>query len=315
MSTLVIVEHDNKKMQLSTQHVLTAALKLDTHPHLLIVGYECESVVNEAANLQGVGKIWVADNPCYQYQYAENVSELIHSFAASYSHILVASNTFGKNLLPRVAALFDVAQISDVIKIVNPHTFERPIYAGNAIEVVESLDNKQLLSIRTTAFDATNEIAASPCVIEKIDLTFPADRTQFIAHQLSQSQRPDLSSAKMVVAGGRGLQSVEKFKLIEELADALGGAVGASRAAVDAGFVPNDCQVGQTGKVVAPTLYIAIGISGAVQHLAGMKDAKVIVAINKDEDAPIFQIATYGLVGDLFEIVPQLIQQIKSTRE
>lgn len=311
MSTLMIVEHDNQAMQLSTRHVLSAALQLGEEPILLVVGYQCQKIAEEVASLAGVKAVWLVDDACYEHSFAENISQLIAELASSFKYVLAPASTFGKNILPRVAAMMDVAQISDVIRIIDPTTFERPIYAGNAIETVKSLDEQILLSIRTTAFDAVINTQAA-CEIIPLDKVFPSTQTKFINHQLSQSLRPSLTNAKIVVSGGRALQSAEKFKLIEVLADTLGAAVGASRAAVDAGFVPNDYQIGQTGKVVAPTLYIAIGISGAIQHLAGMKDSKVIVAINKDADAPIFQIANYGLVGDLFELVPQLIEQLKN---
>jgi len=310
MSTLIIVQHDNQTMQPSTRHVLKAALAIDDHPILLVVGHDCKSVASEAAVLKGVQAVWLADNVCYQHQLAENVSQLVASIASTFTTIMTASSTQGKDLLPRIAAQLDIAQISDVIEILDNETFLRPIYAGNALETVRVLDNQKALSIRTTAFDAVTETQPS-CSIEILEQKFITSRTQFVEHQLNHSVRPDLNSAKIVVSGGRGLQSAEKFKLIEDLADALGAAIGASRAAVDAGFVSNDYQVGQTGKIVAPNLYIAVGISGAVQHLAGMKDSKVIVAINKDEDAPIFQIANYGLVGDLFQLVPELIEQLK----
>ncbi len=310
MSTLIIVEHDNQVMQPTTRQVLSAALQFDENPVLLVVGYHCESVATEAATLEGVKAVWYVDHDCYEHQLAENISQLVAELAPSYTNILAASSTYGKNLLPRIAALIDVAQVSDVTRIIDKTTFEHPIYAGNAIETVRVLDDKKILSIRTTAFDAVTG-SQTACSIEKIDKMITQTTTAFVSQQLSESVRPDLSSAQIVVSGGRGLQSAEKFKLIEELADVLGAAVGASRAAVDAGFVPNDYQVGQTGKVVAPNLYIAVGISGAVQHLAGMKDSKVIVAINKDADAPIFQIANYGLVGDLFVLLPELIQKLK----
>lgn len=311
MSTLIIVEHDNQVMQPSTRNVLAASMLLNQNPILLVVGHNCQAVAEEAATLSGVQTVWLADNVCYAHQLAENVSQLVAAIATPFTAIMAASTTFGKNILPRVAALLDVAQISDVTRIIDHETFEHPIYAGNVLETVRSLDDKKILSIRTTAFTPTAE-TQMPCCIERIEQLFSLSQTSFIDQQLSQSTRPELSIAKMIVSGGRGLQSAEKFKLIDDLADVLGAAVGASRAAVDAGFVTNDCQVGQTGKVVAPSLYIAVGISGAVQHLAGMKDSKVIVAINKDEDAPIFQIANYGLVGDLFVIVPQLIEELRS---
>ncbi len=311
MSALVLVEHNNQTMHPATRNTLTAALELDDKPTLLVVGHQCRSVAEQVAALAGVHAVWYVDKPCFEHQLAEQVSDLVVSFANSFNAILASSSTFGKNILPRIAAQLDVAQVSDVSKILEADLFEHPIYAGNAIETVRVLDATKVMTIRSTAFNPVTG-SQSACCIEVIDSEFNAKGTQFVKHELSKSTRPDLGSAKVVVSGGRGLQSAEKFKLIEELADALGAAVGASRAAVDAGFVPNDYQVGQTGKVVAPTLYIAIGISGAVQHLAGMKDSKVIVAINKDEDAPIFQIANYGLVGDLFELVPQLIDQLKS---
>ncbi|WP_454780628.1 electron transfer flavoprotein subunit alpha/FixB family protein [Legionella sp. WA2022007384] len=311
MSTLVLVEHDNQTLHPSTRNALSAALELDNEPTLLIVGHQCKAVAEQAATLAGAHAVWYVDNPCYEHPLAEQVSDLILSFADSFQAIIVPASTFGKNIAPRIAARLDVAQVSDVSKIIDKETFEHPIYAGNAIETVRVLDSIKVLTIRATAFNPVTANQAS-CFIEQIDKEFVAKESQFVKHELSKSERPDLGSAKIVVSGGRGLQSAEKFQLIEELADVLGAAVGASRAAVDAGFVPNDYQVGQTGRIVAPMLYIAVGISGAVQHLAGMKDSKIIVAINKDEDAPIFQIADYGLVGDLFELVPQLIAQLKN---
>ena len=310
MRSLVLVEHDNQKMYPSTPHVLKAALSIGNKPTLLVVGYNCESVAAEVATLEGVACVWWVDGAEYEHFLAENIAELMASFADSFDLFFAASSTFGKNILPRLAAKLDVAQISDVTRFINSNTVEHPIYAGNAIETVRCLDDKKVFTIRTTAFDAVTA-QQMPAEIKKINVTVKAQHTRFIEHQISVSTRPELSSAKRIVAGGRGLQSAEQFILIDELADVLGAAVGASRAAVDAGFVPNDYQVGQTGKVVAPMLYIAVGISGAIQHLAGMKDSKVIVAINKDEDAPIFQVADYGLVGDLFELVPQLIEQLK----
>ncbi len=311
MSTLILVEHDNQTMHPATRSVLSAAQQLGGEIHMLVAGYQCNAVAEQVATLSGVHKVLYADKPSYEHPLAEQMSDLVLSLANSFKAILIPSSTFGKNIAPRVAAQLDVAQVSDVSKILDNDTFEHPIYAGNAIEKVRVLDAIKVLTIRTTAFDAVNAAQAA-CTIETLDKECIAQSSQFVRHELSKSERPDLGTAKIVVSGGRGLQSAEKFKLIEELADALGAAVGASRAAVDAGFVPNDYQVGQTGKVVAPMLYIAVGISGAVQHLAGMKDSKVIVAINKDEDAPIFQIADYGLVGDLFELVPQLIAHLKN---
>jgi electron transfer flavoprotein alpha subunit len=310
MSTLVIAEHNNNLMHPATRNTFAAALQLGKNPVLLVVGHKCQKVAEEAATMAGVHAVWLADNACYEHQLAENVSDLVTSICSPFSAILAPASTFGKNLLPRIAAKLDVAQISEVSRIIDQNTFEHPIYAGNAIETLRSLDKIKILTIRATAFDSINK-QQSPCPIERIDKIVVESNPKFCQQILSESKRPDLGSAKIVVSGGRGLQSAEKFKLIEDLADTLGAAVGASRAAVDAGFVSNDFQVGQTGKVVAPNLYFAIGISGAVQHLAGMKDAKVIVAINKDKDAPIFQIANYGMVGDLFELVPQLIDQLK----
>jgi electron transfer flavoprotein alpha subunit len=309
MSTLIVVEHDNETIHPSVGQVLSAAKALEDKVVLLVVGYNCSSVCEQAAMLDGVDAVWQVDDVVYEHQMAENVSKVIAELAASCTAILAPSTTYGKNCLPRVAALLDVMQVSDVTNIINLNTFEHPIYAGNAIETVKVLDDKKVLTIRTTAFDGVTQQQA-PCEIESFDKIYPLKGSEFVTQELSTSSRPELSAASVVVSGGRGLQSAEKFKLVEELADTLGAAVGASRAAVDAGFVANEYQVGQTGKVVAPTLYIALGISGAVQHLAGMKDSKVIVAINKDEDATIFQVADYGLVGDVFELVPQLIAQL-----
>lgn len=309
MSLLVLVEHQNQVMHPATANTLSAALTLDNDISCLVIGSECRKVAEQAARLQGVSRVWLLDNPEFQHPSAEQIRNIVMTIAGDFDAILTASSTFGKNILPGIAAKLDVTQVSDVTKIIDKSTFEHPIYAGNAIETVRVLDKIKVLSIRSTAFEA---VTASQPAAAIEDLTAPAMtvKSTFVRHNLSQSERPDLGSAKIVVSGGRGLQNAEKFKMIEDLADALGAAVGASRAAVDAGFVPNDYQVGQTGRVVAPTLYIAIGISGAIQHMAGMKDSKVIVAINKDEDAPIFQIANYGLVGDLFELVPELIKKI-----
>lgn len=310
MSTLVIAEHNNKQLHSATLNTIAAAKKLGKECVVLVAGYQCQKVAEDAAVVDGVHAVWLYDNACYEHPLAESLGNLIVGLADSFDAILAPSTTFGKNLLPRVAAKLDVIQVSDVSRIIDTDTFEHPIYAGNAIETIKVLDPKKVLTIRTTAFDAVSEKQTACCIeaMNNVDSKCPS---KFVKHELNQSTRPDLGAAKIIVSGGRGLQNAEKFKLIEEFADVLGAAVGASRAAVDAGFVPNDYQVGQTGKVVAPNLYFAIGISGAVQHLAGMKDSKVIVAINKDADAPIFQIASYGLVGDLFEIVPQLIEQLK----
>lgn len=310
MSVLVLVEHDNQSMHPSTKNTLAAALKLDEKPTFVVIGSSCQAVADEVATLAGVGTVWLVDDSQCQHPLAESIADILFSLSESFDTFIAPASTYGKNSLPRLAAKLDVAQVSDVTAILDQNTFEHPVYAGNAIETLRVLDAKKVLTVRTTAFNAITETQPA-CCIEHLEKTCQAKAVKYLGQQLSVSERPDLGSANIIVSGGRGLQSAEKFKLIEDLADSLGAAVGASRAAVDAGFVPNDYQVGQTGKVVAPTLYIAVGISGAIQHLAGMKDSKVIVAINKDEDAPIFQIADYGLVGDLFELVPQLIEQLK----
>jgi electron transfer flavoprotein alpha subunit len=310
MSVLILAEHDNQKLQLATAHLLSVAQALGDEVVILVAGHDCKAVADEASKLSGVSRVCLADAPCYAHPLAENLSALINAQLEGVDALLAPATTFGKDVLPRVAAMQDVAQVSDVTKIIDTETFEHPIYAGNAIETVRVLDNLKVLSIRTTAFDAVTS-AQTACSIETLDIALDAENTQFIDAVTPESTRPELTAAKRVVSGGRGLQSAEQFKLIEDLADVLGAAVGASRAAVDAGFISNDHQVGQTGKIVAPSLYIAVGISGAVQHLAGIKDAKVIVAINKDEDAPIFQIADYALVGDLFTLVPELINKLK----
>lgn len=310
MSAFLLVEHDQKHLHPSTARVLQAALALDKQVILLVIGYQCEAVAKEAALLAGVKEIWYVDEACYQYFLAENISLLVAELCRDGKAILAPASTFGKDILPRVSGLLDNEQVSDVTKIISHDTFEHPIYAGNAIETVQVLDDKKIITVRPTAFEPVTE-KQPPCPIKRIDKVVEAKKTTFIDQKLNQSARPELVGASIVVSGGRGLQSKEEFALIEKLADALGAAVGASRAAVDAGFVPNDYQVGQTGKIVAPSLYIAVGISGAIQHVAGMKGSKVIVAINKDEDAPIFQIADYGLVGDLFVLVPQLIELLK----
>ncbi|MDT8282537.1 MAG: FAD-binding protein [Gammaproteobacteria bacterium] len=312
MSVLILVEHDNQNMHPATKNTLAAALQLDDKPTLLVIGYQCQAVAEQAAELAGAGTVWLIDSDRCEHPLAEPITEILLSLSDSFKTFLAPASTYGKNIFPRFAAKLDVAQVSDVTAIIDHSTFEHPVYAGNAVETVRVLDEIKVLTIRTTAFNPITESQA-PCGIETQDKQCQSQQVTFISQALSASERPDLSSARIIVAGGRGLQTAEKFKLIEDLADALGAAVGASRAAVDAGFVPNDYQVGQTGKVVAPGLYIAVGISGAVQHMAGMKDSKVIVAINKDEDAPIFQIADYGLVGDLFELVPQLIEKLKQS--
>jgi electron transfer flavoprotein alpha subunit len=303
MAILVLAEHDNTHLKLDTAKVISAAKAIGAEIHLLVAGFECAEVVTAAKTLDGVSKVLVADASVYQAQLAENLSALVLTLASDYEHILSAASSVGKDTLPRVAALLDVAQISEVIEVVSPDTFVRPIYAGNALATVQSLDSKKVMTVRSSAFD----VAASNGSAEVVSLTQVIEaKTAFVSQELTVSARPELGSAGIIVSGGRGMGSGENFALLETLADKLGAAVGASRAAVDAGFVPNDLQVGQTGKIVAPDLYIAVGISGAIQHLAGMKDSKIIVAINKDPEAPIFQVADYGLEADLFEAVPAL---------
>ncbi|NNM60116.1 MAG: electron transfer flavoprotein subunit alpha/FixB family protein [Legionellales bacterium] len=309
MHTLVIAEHDNKQLKSATRHTLKAASSLNLPVIVLIAGYQCEAVANEVAKCEGVSQVLLAEHIDYLHQFPENISKLVISLVDGASYVMAPADTFGKQLMPRVAALLDTEQISDVIRIDAPDTFVRPIYAGNALATVKSTAAKKVLTIRSTAFPMIGEQTQSAS-ISHIDVHFPLDRIQFVDLQVSESSRPELGNARVVVSGGRALQNAENFKMIEALADKLGGAVGASRAAVDAGFVPNDYQVGQTGKIVAPELYIAIGISGAIQHLAGMKDSKVVVAINKDPDAPIFQVADYGLVGDLFALLPELMKEL-----
>lgn len=306
MKILLIAEHDNKTLKAVNHHVLTAAKQLGKEIDILVVGNGCESVVEQAKKLP-IHSVLVSDADEYKHQLAENVASLVANMAANYQVVLAAATTCGKNLLPRVAALLDVAMIADVIKIISFDTFERPIYAGNAIATVQTKDAIKILTIRTTAFAAIqSDENPQTANIELMKKMIPNEKSQFVNQSLTVSIRPDLTSARIIISGGRGLKSAENFKLLEAIADQLGAALGASRAAVDAGFAPNDYQVGQTGKVVAPDLYIAIGISGAIQHLAGMKDSKVIVAINSDPDAPIFQIADYGLVADLFKVLPEL---------
>ena len=305
MSILVIAEHDHQQLKAATLNTIAAAQKIGGDIHVLVAGSNCSSAAQQAATLDGVSLVKVADAAHYAAQTAENLTALVVDQAAGYTHLLAPATTFGKNLLPRVAALLDVAQISDIIGVESPDTFVRPIYAGNALATVQSSDKIKVITVRTTAF-ATVE-SKNQAKTENIAAGPDTAQTQLQHRELTQSARPELGAAKIIVSGGRGLGSGENYHaLLEPLADKLGAALGASRAAVDAGFVPNDYQVGQTGKIVAPQLYIAVGISGAIQHLAGMKDSKVIVAINKDPDAPIFQIADYGLVADLFEAVPQL---------
>ena len=308
MSVLVIAEHDNQELKASTRATVTAASEFQEDVHVLVIGAGCQAVAEAAAQVAGVKKVLTAEDGAYEHQLAEDLAEVITSLAAQYSAILAPATTFGKNLLPRVGALLDVQPISDVLAIESADTFKRPIYAGNVIATVKSNDSIKVLTVRTTAFDAAAEQDAAS--IESVPAASVKGLSRFLKEELAASDRPELTSAKVVISGGRGLMSGDNFELLYTLADKLGAAVGASRAAVDAGFVPNDMQVGQTGKIVAPDLYIAVGISGAIQHLAGMKDSKVIVAINKDEEAPIFQVADYGLVADLFDVLPELNEKI-----
>ena len=309
MTILVIAEHDHQQLKAATLNTVAAAQKIGGDIHLLVAGSNCQAAAQEAATLNGVSLVKVADAAHYQSQTAENLTALIIANAAGYSHILAPATTFGKNLLPRVAALLDVAQISEITGVESADTFVRPIYAGNALATVKSADAVKVITVRTTAFDAVNR--ENTAKIDSIAAAADTAQTTLTNRELTKSERPELGAAKIIVSGGRGLGSGENYHtLLEPLADKLGAALGASRAAVDAGFVPNDYQVGQTGKIVAPQLYIAVGISGAIQHLAGMKESKVIVAINKDPDAPIFQVADYGLVADLFETVPQLVNAV-----
>ena len=307
MAILVLAEHDNSALKLDTAKIVTAARAIGDEVHVLVAGHQCGAVVKAAQALQGVSQVLVADASAYQAHLAENFAKLLVDLAPSYGHILASASSLGKDTLPRVAALLDVAQISEVIAVVSADTFVRPIYAGNALETLQSLDAIKVMTVRASAFDAASE--GNNAAVTTLDKVFEA-KTQFVSQSLTVSERPELGNAGIIVSGGRGMGSGENFGMLEQLADKLGAAVGASRAAVDAGFVSNDLQVGQTGKIVAPNLYIAVGISGAIQHLAGMKDAKVIVAINKDPEAPIFQVADYGLVADLFEAVPELISSL-----
>ncbi|NIP13940.1 MAG: electron transfer flavoprotein subunit alpha/FixB family protein [Pseudomonadales bacterium] len=309
MSVLVVADHDNAELKPVTLVVMAAAVAIGGDVDVLVAGEGCGPVAEAAAKIPGVNKVLLADNAAYAHQLAENIAPLVAELGASYSHILTAHTTVGKNFLPRVAALLDVAQISDIQGVDGPDTFKRPIYAGNAVATVKSNDAIKVVSVRGTAFDPVAAEGGS-AGIENVASVQDAGVSSFVGEELAQSERPELTAASVIISGGRGMQSGENFALLEGIADKLGAAIGASRAAVDAGFVPNDMQVGQTGKIVAPDLYIAVGISGAIQHLAGMKDSKVIVAINKDEDAPIFQVADYGLVADLFKALPELESQI-----
>ncbi len=308
MAVLVLAKHDNAALNDATAKAVTAAKGLGGDIHVLVAGEGCAPAAAAAAALNGVGKVLHADAPAYAHRLAEPLAELLHALAGPYEHIVFPATTTGKNVAPRLAALLDVMVISEVIAVHGPDTFDRPIYAGNAVQTVQSGDPKKVLTIRPASFEATGAQAAAP--VETVAAAGDPGVSSWIEDRVAASDRPELASARIVVSGGRALGSEENFRIIESLADKLGAAVGASRAAVDSGYAPNDWQVGQTGKVVAPELYVAIGISGAIQHLAGMKDSKVIVAINKDEEAPIFQVADYGLVGDLFQIVPELEKKL-----
>jgi electron transfer flavoprotein alpha subunit len=308
MTALVIAEHDNAHLKGSTLNTVTAAAACGGEVHLLIAGHNAGPAAEQAAKIAGVARVLLADAPHLADGLAENVAEQALAIANNYSHILAPATAYGKNILPRVAAKLDVGQISEIIKVDAPDTFERPIYAGNAIATVQSSDPVKVITVRTTGFDAAG--SGGNAAIEQLSPVPDSGKSAFVHRELARSDRPELTAAKIIVSGGRGMGSGENFKLLEPLADKLGAAMGASRAAVDAGFVPNDWQVGQTGKIVAPQLYIAVGISGAIQHLAGMKDSKTIVAINKDPEAPIFSVADYGIVGDLFEVVPQLVKEL-----
>ena len=309
MVALVIAEHDNASLKGSTHHTVTAAAQCGGEVHVLVAGANCGAAAAQAAQIAGVSKVLVADAAHFADGLAENVAEQALALAGAYSHILAPATAYGKNILPRVAAKLDVAQISEITKVDAPDTFERPIYAGNAIAYVQSSDKVKVITVRTTGFDSAASTGGS-ATIENVAAVADLGKSSFVGRELAKSDRPELTAAKIIVSGGRGMGSGDNFKILEPLADKLGAAMGASRAAVDAGFVPNDWQVGQTGKIVAPSLYIAVGISGAIQHLAGMKDSKTIVAINKDPEAPIFSVADYGIVGDLFEVVPQLVKEL-----
>ncbi len=313
MSVLVIAEHDNQVLKPATHNTIAAAARLGGDIHVLVAGSDCATVAEAAAKVAGVSKALLADAEHYAHPLAENLAPLITGLATGYSHILAPATTFGKNLLPRVAALLDVAQISEIVAVESEDTFVRPIYAGNVLGTVQSKDALKVITVRTTAFDPAAPEGGS-ATVEAVAVAEDSGISSFVGQELTKSERPELTAAGIVVSGGRGMGSGENFRLLEEIADKLGAAVGASRAAVDAGFVPNDYQVGQTGKIVAPQLYIAVGISGAIQHLAGMKDSKVIVAINKDEEAPIFQVADYGIVGDLFKILPELTAALDTAK-
>ena len=304
MTTLLIAEHDNKILNEANKKAMDAATKIGEEVHILVAGKDCSEVANQASKIAGVSKVLLCDNPIYEKHMAESYADLVVEISSDYNAILTTASTTGKNFMPRVAALLDIPQISEIINVIDSNTFERPIYAGNAIQTVKSLSDKKIITVRAPSFQAAED--QDPATVENIQNFEDKNLSEYISEELTKSDRPELTAAKIIISGGRGMQNGENFVLLEGVADKLGAALGASRAAVDAGFVPNDYQVGQTGKVVAPELYIAVGISGAIQHLAGMKDSKVIVAINKDEEAPIFQVADYGLVADLFKAIPDL---------
>ena len=310
MSVLILVEHDNQELKSSTLNTVTAARQLGDDLHGLVIGSGCAEVAAAVARIDGIKKVCLVDSVDFEHGLVENSAIVVADLAKNYRHVLAPASTFGKNLMPRVAAMLDVQQISDISSILSDDTFIRPIYAGNALAKVQSSDSIKLITVRTTTFDAA-EVNGPGAPVETLDSSANAGLSEFLKHDLTRNERPELTTAKIVISGGRGMQSGENFQMLERVADQLGAAVGASRAAVDAGYVPNDYQVGQTGKVVAPDLYIAVGISGAIQHLAGMKDSKVIVAINKDEEAPIFQISDFGWVVDLFDAIPELEQALK----
>ncbi|MFH1602579.1 MAG: FAD-binding protein [Pseudomonadota bacterium] len=309
MSILVIADHDNQSIKGATLNTVAGAAKIGSDIVVLVAGSGCAAAAEAAAKIAGVKKVLIADAPQYKDELAENLAALVVSIAAGYSHIVAAATSFGKNVAPRIAALLDVAQISEIVAVESPDTFVRPIYAGTALATVQSKDTVKVITIRTTGFDAVAASGGSAAV-EAVSAAADAGLSSLVGRELVKSERPELTAAKVVVSGGRGLGSAENFKILDPLADKLGAALGASRAAVDAGFVPNDLQVGQTGKIVAPELYFAFGISGAIQHMAGMKDSRFIVAVNKDEEAPIFEFADYGIVGDLFKVVPELVKEL-----
>ncbi len=314
MAVLVLAQHDNQNLDPATLHAVTAASQLPGPCHMLVAGQDCAAAADAAAKVQGIDKVLRVEHAAYANPVAEDLAPLLVAMADGYDHLVAGSTTFSRNVMPRVAAMLDTAQLSDIVEVVSPSTFKRYIYAGNALTTVESKDAKRVITVRTTTFDAAAAEGGSASV-ETAAAVDPAGLARFIGREVQSSARPDLGSARIVVSGGRGVGSSDNFQIIEQLADSVGAAVGASRAAVDAGYAPNDWQVGQTGKIVAPDLYVAVGISGAIQHLAGMKDSKVIVAINKDEEAPIFQVADYGIVGDLFKLVPELTEKLGQLKD